>query len=250
PALAAMLVGDDPANVAYARMKARWADKAGIGFHCFALAADAGTEAVCQRIAALNADPDIDGVLVEMPLPDGYDAEAVRAAISPQRDVEGVTATSLGCLVAGAHGPRPATALAIMALLDEAGTPLEGKRATVVGRSVVVGKPTALLLLARHATVTIAHSRTRDLAAVTREADVLVTATGVPDLIRREHVKPGAVVIDAGTTPVGDGDSARLAGDTAFEEVVAVASAITPVPGGVGPVTTALLLANAVALVP
>jgi methylenetetrahydrofolate dehydrogenase (NADP+)/methenyltetrahydrofolate cyclohydrolase len=242
PQLVAVLVGDDPANLAYARAKGRAAERLGLAFACLALPAEAGTDRVVSEIRRLNADDAVDGILVELPLPPGCDAPAIQATIDPARDVDGVTPDSLGRLVAGRPGPRPATPLAVMALLEAEAVALAGARATVVGRSTVVGKPLALLLLAAHATVTIAHSRTRDLARVTRDADVLVSAAGVPGLITAAHVRPGSVVIDVGTSTVGSGDEERLVGDVDFAAVAPLAGAITPVPGGVAPVTTATAL--------
>lgn len=242
PLLVAVLVGDDPANLAYARAKGRAAERVGLRFKCTSLPAEVGTSGVAAEIRRLSGDPAVDGILVEMPMPAGLDPFAIQAAIDPARDVDGVTPDSLGRLVAGARGPRPATPLAVMALLEAGGTPIAGARATVIGRSAVVGKPVALLLLAAHATVTIAHSRTRDLAAVTRAADILVSAAGAPGLITPDHVRPGAVVIDVGTSVVGEGEQERLVGDVDYDAVAALAGAITPVPGGVGPVTTAIVL--------
>ena len=248
PALVAILVGDDPANLAYAEAKARAAARCGIEFRLERLDAAEGTARVAQRVAVLGNDPGVDAILVELPLPAGYDRPAIEAAIHPARDADGVTAVSLGHLLAGTPGPVPATAQAALALIRHAGVALAGADAVVIGRSVVVGKPVALLLMAAHATVTVAHSRTRDLAAVTRRAEVVVAAAGVPGLVTPEHVRPGAVVIDVGTTMVGEGEAARLVGDVAYAAVAEVAGALTPVPGGVGPLTTALLLGNAVGL--
>jgi methylenetetrahydrofolate dehydrogenase (NADP+)/methenyltetrahydrofolate cyclohydrolase len=242
------LVGEDPASIAYAQMKGRWAEKCGIEFALETLPAhtdDAGLEAAIRR---RNAQSDVDAILVEMPLPGHLDGARAQRAVAPEKDVEGVTPTNLGRLITGTPGPRPATAVAILSLLDDAGIPLEGARAVVVGRSAVVGKPAALLLLGRHATVTIAHTRTVDLASVTRGADVIVAAAGSPGLITPHHVREGAVVIDAGTTFVGEGEHGRLTGDADYEGLVDHVAAITPVPGGVGPVTTAVLLKTAVDL--
>lgn len=248
PCLAAVLVGEDPANVAYAQAKGRAAQKCGLTFRLATLPADAGTATAVRLVRQLGRDDEIDAILVELPLPPGYDRLAIEDAIGAERDADGVTSANQGHLLAGTPGPRPATALATLALIRQAGVTLAGAEVVVIGRSVVVGKPVAMLLLAEHATVTIAHSRTRDLATVTRRAAVVVAAAGVPGLVTAAHVRPGAVVIDVGTTEVGSGDAARLVGDVAFDEVSAVAGAITPVPGGVGPLTTALLLQNAVGL--
>jgi methylenetetrahydrofolate dehydrogenase (NADP+)/methenyltetrahydrofolate cyclohydrolase len=245
PGLVAVLVGDDPANASYAQAKGKAARQCGVDFRLVSLGEAAGTAAAVAEVRALAADPAVDAILVELPLPAGYDRLAIEDAIDPARDADGVTSTSQGHLLAGAPGPRPATALAVMALVAASGVELAGREAVVVGRSVVVGKPVAMLLLAANATVTVAHSRTRDLVAVTRRAEVLIGATGVPGLLTAEHVRPGAVVIDVGTTWVEDGAGGRLVGDVRDDEALrAVAGAVTPVPGGVGPVTTALLLRN------
>jgi methylenetetrahydrofolate dehydrogenase (NADP+)/methenyltetrahydrofolate cyclohydrolase len=248
PCLAAVLVGEDPANVAYAQAKGRAAQKCGLTFRLETLPADAGTARAVELVQRLGEDPLVDAILVELPLPPGYDRLAIEDRIDPGRDADGVTSANQGHLLAGTPGPRPATALATLALIQQAGVVLAGAEVVVIGRSVVVGKPVAMLLLAEHATVTIAHSRTRDLVSVTRRADVVVAAAGVPGLVTAAHVRPGAVVIDVGTTEVGSGETARLVGDVAYDEVAEVAGAVTPVPGGVGPLTTALLLQNVVAL--
>ena len=240
PCLVTLSVGDDPAETAYARAKARAAVEAGVTYRDLHLTADAGEAAVVRAIQALNGDATVDGVLLAMPLPPGYDRRRVTAELDPARDVDAVTPDSQGRQLSGRAGPRPATALAALDLIHLAGINLEGVRATVVGRSTVVGLPVALLLLAGHATVTIAHSRTPDLAAVTCEAEVLVCAAGVPALIGPRHIRPGATVIDVGITTVGE--EGRIVGDVDFAAAVAVAAAISPVPGGVGPVTTAIIL--------
>jgi methylenetetrahydrofolate dehydrogenase (NADP+)/methenyltetrahydrofolate cyclohydrolase len=246
--LAALLVGDDPASEAYAKAKGRAAEKCGLAFRLERLPAAAGTAAAVDRLRSLAEDPGVDALVLELPLPAGYDQRAIEAAIEAAADADGVTVLSQGRLLAGQPGPRPATALAVLDLARLALPDLRGVEAVVVGRSAVVGKPAALLLLAEHATVTLAHSRTRDLAAVTRRADVLVAAVGRAGLIGAGHVRPGAVVIDVGTNVVPGPDGERLVGDVDAAAVAAVAGALTPVPGGVGPVTTARLLANAVAL--
>ncbi len=248
PSLAVVMVGRDAANVSYVGMQEKAAGRLGFWFRIVEMAEEAGSDALLATVRALNADPSVDAILVAAPLPRGYDTFAIQAAIAPDKDVEGVTPASIGNLMAGRPGPRPATAVAIMAVVETVGVQLAGARATVIGRSMVVGKPTAMLLLAEHATVTIAHSRTADLAAVTRTADVLVCAAGVAGLVRAEHVQPGALVIDAGTNPVGEADDFRLVGDAAYDEVAEVAGMITPVPGGVGPVTTAMLMRTVVDL--
>ena len=239
PLLADVLVGDDPAGAAYARAKGRAAERRGVAYRLVHLPGGSDTAAVVGILTTLCADPAVDGILVAHPLPAACDEATVRAAIDPARDVDGVTPGSRARLLDGRPGPRPATALAVLDLLTAGDTALVGARAVVIGRSPVVGMPAALLLVASHATVTIAHSRTRDLAAVTRVADVIVAAAGVPGLLGPDHVRPGAVVIDVGTNVVAGPDGERIVD---FERVVEVAGVITPVPGGVGPVTTAIVL--------
>lgn len=253
PGLGVLVVSDDPSVLAYARAKERAAAAAGLTHVATSLPPSADTGAVLEALRALQDDPTVDGILVELPLPRHVDAARVVAAIDPARDADGACPASLGRLAAGLPGPRPATPAAVLALLDDAAVPLRGAHAVVVGRSRSVGLPAALMLLARDATVTVAHSRTRDLAAVTRTADVLVAAAGVPGLIGADGVRPGAVVVDVGTTWVprprpDDAEAGGLVGDVRFEEVREVAGALTPVPGGVGPVTTAILLRSVVAL--
>lgn len=204
PGLGVLIVSDDPAVAAYAQAKERAAAAAGLAYVASSLSPSADTQAVLSALHALQDDPAVDGVLVELPLPAHVDAIRVLAAIEPARDADGASPASLGRLAAGMPGPRPATPAAVMALLDEAATPLRGARAVIVGRSRAVGLPAALMLLARDATVTVAHSRTRGLAAITRTADVLVAAAGVPNLIGADGVRPGAVVVDVGTTWVPD----------------------------------------------
>ena len=242
PTLVSVLVGHDPASVWYARLKGRAAEKTGLEFRLVELDASEGTEGICSAVSDLCADSDVDGVIVELPLPSGLDAARVQDSIDPLRDVDGASLESQGRLFAGLDGPRPATAVAVMSLLDAAEVELKGMRAVVVGRSTIVGKPAALMLLERHATVTVAHSRTRDLPAVTRQGDVVVVAVGVPQLVTADYISPGAVVIDVGTNPVGEGDDQRIVGDVDYAAVSEVAGAITPVPGGVGPVTVAEIL--------
>lgn len=248
PCLAAVVVGDDEANLAYVRSKARAAEGVGMAFSCIEVPTAAGTDHVVARIEALNGEPHVDAIMVELPLPPGYDPWPIRAAIDPARDVDGVTPDSLSRLILGLPGPRPATAQAVMTILEMAGVELVGRRAVVVGRSATVGKPTAFLLLNAHATVTFAHSRTTELAELTHQADIIVSAAGQPGLIGASHVRPGAVVIDVGTTPVSDGMAVKMVGDVDFAGVVEIAGAITPVPGGVGPVTTSIALRTAVEL--
>jgi methylenetetrahydrofolate dehydrogenase (NADP+)/methenyltetrahydrofolate cyclohydrolase len=248
PALAAVFAGDDPASLAYVRSKRKTAEKCGIDFECLELPGSSNTEKITAHVAGLSDDASCDGILVELPLPPGCDERQVMGAIDPARDVDGVTPESQSRLLTNLPGPRPATAMAVMKILERAGISPEGARAVVVGRSPSVGKAAACLLLNANATVTICHSRTVDLASVTSQAEVLVAAVGQPGLITSEHVRPGATVVDVGTTVVEDGDGSRLTGDVDFESVVEVAGRVTPVPGGVGPVTTALVLLNTVEL--
>ena len=242
PRLAAVVPTGDEATAWYVRSIARAAEQVGIQFEEIA---PAGTDPsrVTDALAQLSGRPDVHGIICLTPLPEGLDLPGAGQHILPEKDVDGASPVSLGRLATGLTAFAPATAQAVIELLRNGGTPLDGAEVVVVGRSNVVGKPLALLLLSEHATVTVCHSHTRDLAAVTRRADVLVAAAGQPRLIGREHVKPGAVVIDVGTNPTDDGG---LVGDVDTESVEAVA-AVTPVPGGVGPVTTAVLLGNVVA---
>jgi methylenetetrahydrofolate dehydrogenase (NADP+)/methenyltetrahydrofolate cyclohydrolase len=248
PSLVAVLIGDDEASTVYVRAKARAAERCGIDVQVRRLAAAAGTGAALATVEGLASEPAVDAVLVELPLPTGMDAARIQAAIDPLRDADGVAPRNVNGWLLGLDGPRPATAQAVMTMLLAAGCEPAGRRAAVVGRSAWVGKPAALLLLEANATVTIAHSRTRNLPDVTREAEILVAATGVPGLIRAEHIRPGAVVIDVGTTVVGQGPSERIAGDVDVAGALEVASVLTRVPGGVGPVTTAILLRTVVQL--
>jgi methylenetetrahydrofolate dehydrogenase (NADP+)/methenyltetrahydrofolate cyclohydrolase len=249
PGLAVLRVGDDPASGVYVANKEKACSRIGItnlGAH---LAADTPAAEVLSTIQRLNADPAVDGILLQLPLPSGLDERPLLAAIDPEKDADGLHTLNLGRLLKGEAGPRSCTPAGVMALLAAAGIELAGKRAVVVGRSILVGQPMALMLQAAHATVSIGHSRTADLAALTRQADVLVVAAGRPRMIGAEHVKPGAVVVDVGIHRLESepGAKARLCGDVRFEEVEPIASAITPVPGGVGPMTVTLLLVNTVA---
>jgi methylenetetrahydrofolate dehydrogenase (NADP+)/methenyltetrahydrofolate cyclohydrolase len=243
PGLAVILVGDDPASAVYIRAKDRAANAVGIAAHTIRLPATTPEAVLLTRIARLNADPAIDGILVQLPLPAHIRTQAVIEAVDPAKDVDGFHPLNVGRLAAGRPGLVPCTPLGVMKLLAEVGAPLAGARALVLGRSSIVGRPMAALLVGAHATVTIAHSRTRNLAAECRRAEVLVTAIGKPELVRGEWIAPGAVVIDVGINRLPDG---RLLGDVAFVETSAVAGAITPVPGGVGPMTIACLLENTV----
>ena len=243
PGLATVLVGDDPASQVYIRNKIAACEEAGIAsFHQHL--PDTATQAdVLGLVDRFNADPVVDGILVQMPLPGDLDGKLVLDRIDPAKDVDGFHPVNVGRLVAGRPGLVSCTPAGVIELLRRHGTELSGAEAVVVGRSDIVGKPVALLLLHQNATVTICHSRTRDLGATTRRADVLVAAVGRPRMITGDMIKPGAVVIDVGVNRTPDG----LAGDVDFDSAKKVASAITPVPGGVGPMTIAMLLANTVA---
>lgn len=241
PGLATVLVGDDPASRVYVRNKRKAAAEAGIADIHHALPADTAEVALLDLVAALNADPAVDGILVQLPLPAHIRAEAVIAAIDPAKDVDGFHAVNAGRLMTGQAGLVPCTPRGCMKLLDHAGVAPRGLNALVMGRSTIVGRPVAMLLLAADATVTIAHSRTRDLPALARTADILVAAVGRAEMVRGDWIRPGATVIDVGINRLDDG---RLVGDVAFDEAAAVAGAITPVPGGVGPMTIACLMEN------
>ena len=243
PGLTVVLVGEDPASIVYTRNKEKAAKDAAIDGELIKLPAETSEADLLALLARLCADDRVDGILVQLPLPAHIRAERVLDAISPAKDVDGFHPINAGLLASGRPSLVPCTPFGSLRLLREAGVELAGCRAVVVGRSNIVGKPMAQLLLAEHATVTIAHSRTRDLAAVCREADVLVVAVGKAELVRGAWVKEGAVVIDVGMNRGADG---KLVGDVAFVEVLPRASFVTPVPGGVGPMTIAYLLANTV----
>ena len=243
PGLAVILVGEDPASQIYVRNKVRACAEVGIRSLQETYPASLGEVELLARIAALNADPAVHGILVQQPLPKHISAARVVEAIAASKDVDGFSIESAGRLVAGVAGFRPCTPWGCMRLIESTGIELRGKNAVVIGRSNTVGKPMALLLLQQDATVTICHSRTRDLAEHTRRADVVVVAVGRADTLTASMVKPGAVVIDVGMNRDAAG---KLCGDVDFAGVAAVAGAITPVPGGVGPVTIAMLLANTV----
>jgi methylenetetrahydrofolate dehydrogenase (NADP+)/methenyltetrahydrofolate cyclohydrolase len=238
PGLAVVLVGEDPASNVYVRTKDRAAREAGIEARTIRLPADTPQATLLDTIQALNDDPSVDGILVQLPLPRGIDPRAVIETIDPAKDVDGFHPMNVGHLADGRPALVPCT---VMKLLRAIGVPTAGARAVVLGRSVIVGRPLASLLLAADATVTIAHSRTRDLAAECRRADILIAAVGKPEMVRGDWIQPGATVIDVGINRLPDG---RLVGDVAFEECARVAGAITPVPGGVGPMTVACLLEN------
>lgn len=244
PGLAVVLVGEDPASQVYVRNKVRFANEAGMASRDVRLPAEASEEEVVAAVRRLNVDPDIHGILVQMPLPRQIDAGVVIAAIDPAKDVDGFHDMNAGRLLAGRPGLVPCTPLGIIRLLRASIGNLAGLEAVVVGRSNIVGKPMAVLLLREDCTVTVAHSRTRDLEEVCRRADILVAAVGRPEMVRGDWVKPGATVIDVGINRVEREGKTKLVGDVAFAEARAVAGAITPVPGGVGPMTIACLLAN------
>ena len=254
PGLAVVLVGDDPASAVYVRNKDRAAQAAGLAVQTIRLPATTSQAELLGVVGRLNADPAVDGILVQLPLPAHLDSTAVIAALDPNKDVDGLTTQNAGRLASGGQvlsldhpdgtALAPCTPRGVMVLLACVCPALAGRRALVLGRSALVGRPVALMLTAADATVTVAHSRTRDLPAECRRADILVVAVGRPELVRGDWVAPGAVVIDVGINRLPDG---RLAGDAAYEECAAVAAAITPVPGGVGPMTIACLLENTVA---
>ncbi len=243
PCLAVVLVGEDPASQVYVRSKERRAAECGIEARDHRLPATTSTAELLALVDALNRDPAVDGILVQLPLPAGINADAVLLAIDPRKDVDGFHPDNLGRLVLGRPRFVPCTPQGCMRLLAAAGAELRGKRALVVGRSTIVGKPMAHLLLQADATVVIAHSRTRDLEREVSEADVVVAAVGRPEMIRGAWIRPGAVVIDVGINRLPSG---KLVGDVEFAAAAARASAITPVPGGVGPMTIACLLGNCV----
>jgi methylenetetrahydrofolate dehydrogenase (NADP+)/methenyltetrahydrofolate cyclohydrolase len=243
PGLATILVGDDPASAIYVANKRKACVEAGIVDLHQHLPADAAQADVAAQIERCNANPAVSGILLQLPVPKPLDGNALTALIDPEKDVDGLTPISAGRLAQGSPGLRPCTPRGVLELLDSYDVELEGAQAVVVGRSDLVGKPVAIMLLARNATVTICHSRTKDLAGVCSGADVLIAAVGVPELIGAEHVKHGAVVIDVGMNRTDDG----LRGDVAFDAASERARLITPVPGGVGPMTIAMLLSNTVA---
>jgi len=250
PHLVVVLVGDDPASQVYVRSKGKRTIAAGMRSTEIRLPADTPQAALEEHVAALSADPDIDGILVQLPLPAPLDQTPVIALIDPDKDVDGLTEASAGRLVLGKQGLRPCTPAGCVILAKRTLGALKGKHVVVIGRSILVGKPAALLFLAEDCTVTIAHSRTANLPEVCQTADILVPAVGRPEMVKGDWIKPGAIVIDVGMNrvpnPEKGQDATRLTGDVAFSEAANVASAITPVPGGVGPMTIACLLRNTV----
>jgi methylenetetrahydrofolate dehydrogenase (NADP+)/methenyltetrahydrofolate cyclohydrolase len=243
PGLATVLVGDDPASDVYVSGKQRACAEAGIAGFDHRLAATAARADVAELIGGLNADPAVNGILLQLPVPGRLDGPALTALIDPAKDVDGLTPVNAGLLAQGRPGLRPCTPAGVIELLDAYDVVLEGRRAVMLGRSLLVGRPLVALLLERNATVTVCHSRTADLPAECSRADVLVAAVGVPRLVGAEHVKPGATVIDVGINRGADG----LVGDVDFDAVSQTAGAVSPVPGGVGPMTIAMLVRNTLA---
>lgn len=247
PGLAVVLVGEDAASQVYVGAKGKACVEAGIASFEHRLPATTSGAELLTLVERLNRDPEVDGILVQLPLPQGLDEAAVIAAIDPDKDVDGFHVINAGRLSVGQEGFVPCTPLGCLMLLKDQLGDLSGLEAVVIGRSNIVGKPMAQLLTDANATVTIAHSRTRDLAQVVRRADIVVAAVGRPEMVRGDWIKPGATVIDVGINrlpPAEDGAKGRLVGDVAFDEALAVAGAVTPVPGGVGPMTIAVLLRN------
>lgn len=240
PKLAVILVGEDPASVVYAKSKEKVTESLGIGFELFILPADVPETGVLELIAKLNEDENTHGIMIELPLPKHIRKEAVMAAVKPEKDVDGMHPMNRGYILSGEEGLFPATPLSCIELLLRCGVEIFGKHVVIVGRGETVGKPLVFLILKHHATVTICHSRTPDLGAFTRQADILIAAVGKAKLINKEMVKPGAVVVDAGINQIPGG----ICGDVDFEEVKEIAGMISPVPGGVGSLTTALVMRN------
>ena len=249
PGLATVLVGENPASQTYVRMKGRACEEVGMRSIGHIISDTATQEEVESLVKSLNDDPSVHGILVQLPLPDHLDEEAVLNVVGLEKDVDGFHPINIGRLGMKGRTPlfSPCTPAGVIELLDHEGVQIEGAQAVVLGRSNIVGLPVSFLLLGRNATITVCHSRTRDLPAVTREADILIAAIGRPEMVRGDWVKPGAVVIDVGVNRVDDPTAKRgyrLVGDVAYDEVKEVASAVTPVPGGVGPMTIAMLLQN------
>jgi len=241
PGLAVILAGDDPASRVYVRNKIRACEETGVRSTQFEYAASVKESELLERVAALNADPAVHGILVQLPLPEQIKSEKILEAVSPRKDVDGFHPSNLGALLAGKPKVVPCTPAGVMRLIEHAGIPLAGRRAVVLGRSAIVGKPLALLLLQKDATVAICHSKSRNIEMETKQADILIAAVGRPKLVGAAMVKPGACVIDVGINRLAGG---ALAGDVDFNAVKDIAGWITPVPGGVGPMTIAMLLEN------
>jgi methylenetetrahydrofolate dehydrogenase (NADP+)/methenyltetrahydrofolate cyclohydrolase len=248
PGLAVVLVGEDPASAVYVRSKGKATEAAGMASFTYRMPVDTTQEALLAKVAELNADPTVDGILVQLPLPKGLREDEVIAAIDPNKDVDGFHPINAGRLASGLPGLVPCTPLGSLMLLKDRLGSLSGLDAVVIGRSNIVGKPMAQLLLAESCTVTIAHSRTKDLPAVVKRADIVVAAVGRPEMVKGDWIKPGATVIDVGINRVDAAEpgKTKLVGDVDYAEVMEVAGAVTPVPGGVGPMTIAVLLRNAV----
>ncbi len=249
PGLATVLVGEDPASKVYVRSKQRACAEAGINSYGHSLPGDATQEEVESLVRQLNADPNVNGILVQLPLPKHLDGEKILSAIALNKDVDGFHPINIGRLAQKGREPEfvPCTPAGCMILLEEAGAQLSGAKAVVLGRSNIVGMPVALLLVKANATVTIVHSRTKNIPEVLREADIIIAAIGQPEFVKKDWVKPGAYIIDVGINQVEDPTAKRgyrLVGDVAYDEVAEVAAGITPVPGGVGPMTIAMLLKN------
>jgi methylenetetrahydrofolate dehydrogenase (NADP+)/methenyltetrahydrofolate cyclohydrolase len=243
PGLEVVLVGDDPASHVYVNSKEKMSGQVGMRGMVHRLPADTTQAALLAKVRELNEDPNVHGILVQFPLPKGLNQEQVVHAIDPRKDVDGLHPVNAGLLATGGLGLRPCTPSGSMRLIAETGVSVEGKRAIVIGRSNLVGKPIALMLLEKNATVTMAHSRTRDLAELVAESDIVVAAVGIPEMVKGAWIKPGAVVIDVGMNRLAD---KRLVGDVEFAVAKERAGFITPVPGGVGPMTIAMLLSNTV----
>ncbi|MFI5385320.1 MAG: bifunctional 5,10-methylenetetrahydrofolate dehydrogenase/5,10-methenyltetrahydrofolate cyclohydrolase [Fimbriimonadales bacterium] len=244
PRLDVLVAAQDPASLSYVRMKRKWAETAGMISGSYEVTEQTTQAELIAKIKELNANPDVHGVLIQHPLPKQLDENEALLTLGAEKDVDGITPASLGRLVADLPGFRCATPLGITKIIEHYNLPVHGKRAVVIGRSVILGKPMALMLLQKHATVTVAHSRTQDLPSLCREADILVAAVGRAEMVKGDWIKPGAVVIDAGYNKV-EGRTGDV-GDVEFESASEVAGWITPVPGGVGPMTVASLLSNAV----
>ncbi len=243
PCLDVILVGENPASMSYVRSKIKATEYCGFDGELISLPETTTQDELLRVIRERNENPGVDGILVQLPLPKHIDEQCIIDAISPEKDVDGFHPTNVARLWLGQETIVPCTPMGVMALLEQTGTPLQGRHAVVVGRSNIVGKPVAKLLLDKNCTVTIAHSRTADLAAVCRQADILVVAVGRPEMITADMIKPGATVIDVGINRTAEG---KLVGDVDFRSVEPVAGAITPVPGGVGPMTIAMLMRNTI----
>jgi methylenetetrahydrofolate dehydrogenase (NADP+)/methenyltetrahydrofolate cyclohydrolase len=248
PSLAVILVGNDPASLTYVRNKTKECLEVGISPKDYHLPEDTPEEKLLELIGNLNKDDDIDGILVQLPLPKHINTNKILNAISPYKDVDGFHPENVGKLMIGTPFVEPCTPKGVIRLLEHYGISVEGKRAVVLGRSNIVGKPMAIMLLHRNATVTICHSKTKDLSEITKQADILVSAIGIPNFVKADMIKKDAVVIDVGINKVEENGKSKLVGDVDFENVKEVASYITPVPGGVGPMTRAMLLENTVNL--